>query len=393
MTLPAAQEAQSVQDRYVRQMRVGFDALRFERELEAEYRSALLAEAQRPAYVLNLASAVVWGGFAVFDFIRLDIFSGVPITPDVWMLLIARWLVLVVLVLGLFPSLTRRMPLDVRAFATYLLMGLSAGFTAVLYRLNGLPSVETMQVVIVMSAFVPMGVRFYGSLIASFSIVGFSILIGALVLPPDINAQQSALVAVMLLAVPIAGIGGYLREHAHRHQFLLAALLAHQAQFDSLTNLANRRLFERHANAALAHATRTGEPLTMAVIDIDHFKQFNDLHGHAAGDAALRHVADIIADSARRPMDMAARLGGEEFAILLFGTDLARAQPLLEVLRQRIATLDIAGQNLTISIGAASLGSDGLEGLYRRADRLLYRSKEEGRNRVTVDPQPIPGVL
>jgi len=372
-------------------MQVGFDALRFEPSLEAEYRASLLAEALRPAYVLNLAAALVWAGFAIFDVIRLDLVGRWPLEPDIWVLLGARWLVLVVLVLGLFPRLTRLMPLDVRAFGTYLLIGLSGVLTAALYRLNGLQSIETMQVVIIMSAFVPMGVRFYGSLAASFAIVAFAILLGTLILPPEINAGQMAVVAVMLLAVPIAAVGGYLREHAHRHQFLLAALLAHQAQFDSLTNLANRRLFERHAAAAIAHAARTDEALTLAVIDIDHFKQFNDLNGHAAGDEALRRVAEIIADSARRPMDMAARLGGEEFAVLLFGTDLAKAQPLLETLRQRVGELDVAGRRLTISIGAADLAGDGLDGLYRRADRLLYRSKEEGRNRVTVDRVAIPG--
>jgi diguanylate cyclase (GGDEF)-like protein len=391
LTLPSPFGALASHDRYALQLRNGFEMLRFESKLEAEYRAVLTAESQRPSLIINLAAMLVWGGFAVFDFIRLDVFERWPLPADLWLLLAARWLVLGVLMLGMFPAFNRLIPLGWRALGIYMLLGFSACFTSVIYRLNGLPSIETMQVVIVMSGFLPIGLRFYGSLVASFSIVAFSIILGVLALPPAINAGQMALVAVMLLAVPIAAIGGYLREYAHRRQFLLGALLAHQAQFDALTNLANRRLFERHAGATLAHAARTDEAMTLAVIDIDHFKQFNDLNGHAAGDEALRAVADLIADSARRPMDMAARLGGEEFALLLFGIDLARAQPVLDALRERIAAMDVSGQRLTISIGATGAQNEGLEALYRRADHLLYRSKEEGRNRLSTDLQPIPG--
>ncbi|MGV3576895.1 MAG: diguanylate cyclase [Devosia sp.] len=392
LTLPPF-GALSSHDRYALQMRNGFEMLRFESKLEAEYRAVFTEESRRPTLIINIAVMLVWGGFAIFDFIRLDISGRWPLAPDIWLLLGARWLVLGALILNMVPAFGRLIHLSWRSLITYMLLGFSACLTAVIYRLNGLQSVETMQIVIVMSGFLPIGLRFYGSLFASFSIVFFSIVLGVLALPPEINADQMALVAVMLLAVPIAAIGGYLREYAHRRQFLLAALLAHQAQFDALTNLANRRLFERHANAALAHAARTDEAMTLAVIDIDHFKQFNDLHGHAAGDIALRAVADLIADAARRPMDMAARLGGEEFALLLFGTDLARAESLLDAMRLRIAAMDVGGQRLTISIGASTANSEGLEALYRRADHLLYRSKEEGRNRLSTDLPPIPTAL
>lgn len=377
-------------DRYALQLRNGFEMLRFESKLEAEYRAVLTEEAQRPTLIINAAAMLVWAGFAIFDFIRLDVSERWPLAPDIWLLLGTRWLVLGALILNMVPAFGRLIPLGWRALVIFMMLGFGACLTSVIYRLNGLQSIETMQIVIVMSGFLPIGLRFYGSLFASFSIVVFSVVLGVLALPPAINTEQMALVAVMLLAVPIAAIGGYLREYAHRRQFLLAALLAHQAQFDALTNLANRRLFERHANAALAHAARTDEAMTLAVIDIDHFKQFNDLNGHAAGDLALRAVADLIADSARRPMDMAARLGGEEFALLLFGTDLVRAQPLLETMRERIADLDVGGQRLTISIGATNARNEGLEALYRRADHLLYRSKEAGRNRLSTDLQPIP---
>lgn len=393
ITMPLQFDAPSGPERYLAQLRNGFRSLMFEPGLEAEYRQLVLAESFRPAILINIAALIVWVGFAIFDFVRLDVPSRWPIAPDIWLLLSARWAVLGLLVIYLCPACYRRIPLDWRAFSGYIAIGAAASLTAILYRANGLAAIEMMQIVIVMSAFLPMGLRFYSALLACLCIVALSVLFGLLILPPQLASAHLALVSVMMLAIPLAAVGGYLREHAHRRQFLLAALLSHQAQFDSLTNLANRRLFERHANATIAHAARTDEALTLAVIDIDHFKQFNDLNGHAAGDVALRAVADLIADSARRPMDMAARLGGEEFGLLLFGIDLARAQPVLEALRERVAAMEVAGQRLTISIGAATANNEGLESLYRRADRLLYRSKEEGRNRVSIDLQPIPGAL
>ena len=86
---------------------------------------------------------------------------------------------------------------------------------------------------------------------------------------------------------------------------------------------------------------------------------------------------------------MAARLGGEEFALLLFDTDLSEAEPLLEKMRQRIAALELLGQPLTISIGATCAEDEALDVLYRRADTLLYRSKQDGRNRLSVDTPAI----
>ena len=122
------------------------------------------------------------------------------------------------------------------------------------------------------------------------------------------------------------------------------------------------------------------------MVDIDHFKAFHDRFGHTAGDEALRLVAEVIGDAARRPMDMAARLGGEEFALLLYGTDLDQAGPILETMRRRIGDIVLAADgSVTISIGATTCNDgEDLEGLYARADALLYASKREGRDKLTL---------
>ncbi len=263
----------------------------------------------------------------------------------------------------------------------------AAAFTAVMiYKANDIAAADAAQIVLAMAAFMPMGMRFYQALLASVGMVAITIIATLTWLPSPLWYGQAALLGVIVMGVPVAAVGAYLREYSHRRQFLLTAILEHQAQFDALTDLANRRLFYRHAAAAIAHAGRTGENLTLAVIDIDHFKNFNDRFGHLAGDAALRLVAEVIGDAARRPMDMAARLGGEEFALLLYGTDMLQAQPILDRLRQSISAVRLEQPgSLTVSLGATSLTSEeDLDRVYARADQLLYRSKAEGRNRLTL---------
>ena len=251
-----------------------------------------------------------------------------------------------------------------------------------------LAAIISALVIVVMAPFLPIGLTFYRALAASFVPVIVAAIAGVILFQDGQLRGLPGLIFVLALAIPVGAIGGYMREHAHRKQFLLTAMLARQAQYDPLTDLANRRLFQRHADAVIGHAARHGETLVLAMLDIDHFKHFNDRFGHAAGDRALRQVADAIASVARRPMDMATRLGGEEFALLLQGTDLNQAIPVLEALRAQISALPmpVGAPPLTISIGATSpTGSERLADIYDRADRLLYAAKSSGRDRLSTD--------
>jgi len=160
------------------------------------------------------------------------------------------------------------------------------------------------------------------------------------------------------------------------------AELDRQAHTDALTGLPNRRMFDPLLARALADARRHQRPVSVLMIDADHFKRINDVHGHAAGDEVLRRLTAILSANLRAG-DVVARLGGEEFAALLPETDGADA---LEVARQLIAliasqTSDLHG-GVTVSIGVASSG-DGLVPtgeLLQRADEALYQAKAEGRN-------------
>ena len=170
------------------------------------------------------------------------------------------------------------------------------------------------------------------------------------------------------------------------------------SQQDGLTGLANRRYFDDALQRACHQAARSGQPIGLAMIDVDHFKQYNDFYGHGAGDEALRQVARVLSGFARRSDDVAARYGGEEFVLL--APEVGDFEAMLESLRAQVMALDIAHERsatasiLTISAGGLvarpTSNSDAAE-LLHHADTLLYRSKKEGRNRVLTEIIPAFG--
>ena len=161
---------------------------------------------------------------------------------------------------------------------------------------------------------------------------------------------------------------------------------------DPLTGLHNRRYMESHLKTLVEEAVQRGKALALLITDIDYFKAVNDSHGHGAGDAVLMEFASRVRENIRG-IDLACRLGGEEFVIVMPDTDLAKAYHVAERLRAGIAkrpfALDGAGASLevTASIGVSSLERTGdtPESLLRRADQALYRAKRDGRNRVIAD--------
>jgi diguanylate cyclase (GGDEF)-like protein len=162
---------------------------------------------------------------------------------------------------------------------------------------------------------------------------------------------------------------------------------------DSLTGLGNRRRFDMALQAECRHSARYRTPLTLVMIDVDHFKRYNDLYGHPAGDECLRQVGAAVKSARGRACDVATRYGGEEIAVLLPQTEAAGAYAAAERLRVAIETLGIAhagnpAGHVTVSIGVASFvpsdDPDAPAGLVRAADRALYEAKAAGRNRVSL---------
>ena len=162
---------------------------------------------------------------------------------------------------------------------------------------------------------------------------------------------------------------------------------------DPLTGLPNRRHFDEVKEIEFRRARRAGVALSVLLCDVDYFKRYNDTYGHALGDECLRGVARALQAAMRRAGDLVARIGGEEFAVLLPATDTATALALADRLRESVAALGLphAGSDIaphvTLSIGVATLeagGADSFDGLLQRADRALYRAKSRGRDRVAA---------
>ena len=172
------------------------------------------------------------------------------------------------------------------------------------------------------------------------------------------------------------------------------AQLAHFAAHDPLTGLANRRRFDEAIEREWRRAKRTGSTLALLMIDADRFKRLNDTFGHMRGDEVLKAIAGLIDGSIRRPGDMAARFGGEEFVAILPDTDAAGAATIAERIRRNVelrAGEDAGPSTVTVSIGVSAMRpADGASAsdLVASADLALYRAKAAGRNRIAVETLP-----
>ena len=188
-----------------------------------------------------------------------------------------------------------------------------------------------------------------------------------------------------------------LRSHAEYQQRLdldqelrrQRDLYSRQSRIDPLTELANRRQFADVLAKAAVEAQRSGEPLALLLLDIDHFKQINDSHGHAVGDACLMAIAGRLHTIFNGTGELAARVGGEEFGVVLEGHDLASALQRAEKFRASLVEHPIAVNGLTLdmttSIGVAEFDPEqhhDVDALYHAADSAVYRAKAAGRNRV-----------
>jgi diguanylate cyclase (GGDEF)-like protein len=198
---------------------------------------------------------------------------------------------------------------------------------------------------------------------------GDSVGVLAVLLRDRITAAHAEVLGLVGLLAAEAGLA-INRDHLRRR-------LEEQARSDDLTGLANRRAWRERLAVEIARAERNRGPLCLAVIDLDHFKAYNDTHGHHAGDVALRDTARAW-EVQTREVDLLARLGGEEFVLLLPDTPLEEA----EQITQRL--LDNLTHGLTASAGLAQWHGEEPDSFYRRADEALYAAKAGGRNHCRV---------
>ena len=219
------------------------------------------------------------------------------------------------------------------------------------------------------------------------------------------DAQQETrgleLGAVDFIAKPVNPAVVRARVKTHLTLKSQSDLLRQLVFMDGLTGVANRRCFDERLDTEWRRAVRRDAPLALLMLDVDHFKRYNDCYGHQAGDDCLRRVASVIRHSSARAGDLVARYGGEEFACILPDTDLPGALLVAAGIEHRVRDLQIAHTDsdtakvVTFSVGASArlLGADGdPAGLLALADAQLYRAKHSGRGRAcgaTLPPSPV----
>jgi diguanylate cyclase (GGDEF)-like protein len=199
----------------------------------------------------------------------------------------------------------------------------------------------------------------------------------------------------LLLIVAAAGcaIAARQLEKWSRKSFLESHLLTTQAHYDALTGLKNRRVFDEHLSRVWQQAVDDRRTIAILLIDVDHFKAFNDSYGHQAGDRALKGIARTLRSLVSRPLDLLARYGGEEFVVILFDVNARGAEALANRMRGAVSERAIsnrtpkAGTAVTISIGVAVVQPSRdrqPDGALQLADQALYEAKVRGRNRVEL---------
>lgn len=208
-----------------------------------------------------------------------------------------------------------------------------------------------------------------------------------------IEASVFELGAADFISKPVNPAVVCARVATHLRMRRMTVELERLARFDALTGVANRRVFDERLEGECARAVRHGHPLSLLMIDVDHFKRFNDHHGHPAGDACLREVAAMLACGAQRPDDLLARYGGEEFTLLLPQTGAAGAAAVARRVLAAMAKRALPHGNsptaahVTLSVGVAVLDDWHVDGrqpeppqaLLAAADRALYAAKAAGR--------------
>lgn len=317
-------------------------------------------------------------------------------TPDRW---IQLWLGYSLGVMLLFSLLIRsgwsqrlRDPSMTRA---QMLLALAAGASA--YPMAGELRMLVLPMMMLILAFGMFGLR--GRVVAGMAWAGLAMLAAAMVFAHwvwprrFVPAQELATAAMALAAFSamavLTGRLSRIRERLTQQREQLNAALAHNAELasrDMLTGLHNRRHGEQQLRLALQRQRRTGAPLALAMIDLDHFKSINDRHGHAVGDAVLQAFARA-AEPVLRGTDLLVRWGGEEFMLLLEGADARAAAVALQRLRDAVQACSVPAAGLRVAFRfsaglAQAQPGEGAETLLQRADRALYAAKQQGRDRV-----------
>jgi diguanylate cyclase (GGDEF)-like protein len=386
---PGAQPSAGVppQSAHALQLQRGFPRLKFAAPLEAEFREVHLAETL-PQVRRNLWLAIVF-------VVAFSALTHLVLREPVNRLLDLIRFALFTPILGIglavvYSPLYRRFyPLVCQLGAPA--FGIGVTVLAVIAASHGVSLIATVVLVSIYIFFM-LGMTFYSALGSSLLVfISYFISAAAVGLPASVQVIDGG---VLIFTNVIGAMVCYTLERATRTNFLEERLLIEAASRDGLTGIHNRRLFDEHVDRIWPQATRDHASLGLLLIDIDHFKAYNDYYGHQAGDECLRQVAWCLSRCSRRPLDITARYGGEEFAIVLYDANRGHVEEACRRIQTEIETLAIVhaaspatARRLTVSIGAACIvPKPGRThyGFIQLADEALYDAKERGRNCVVI---------
>ncbi len=275
------------------------------------------------------------------------------------------------------------------AATAVIVTGMSVMAISGLAAADGQPQFQMGDVLIVVYATLFLGLLSRAVMIVALALMLMFVGIGLYL---GVSADHLIFASCVIFAATLMSVSSALRmERLLRANFIENRLLNDIAERDGLTGLYNRRMFDTLTNRLWMQAQRNQDAVQVVLVDIDHFKAYNDLYGHQAGDNCIRRVASIIARATKRPLDFCARYGGEEFALVLYAPSGTDPSALPERIRRETMALDIPHAHaetagvLTVSIGSATAQPGtkrSLAGLIQTADEALYRAKQLGRNRV-----------
>lgn len=371
---------------YADQLSLGFRWLRFSRVLEREYRAHMLEDSFELKRIALSVATLIWLTLALLDMALVG-------QPHLGWVLAVRGAVLVILLVCAALILQRRHPHLLLPLSMVCILALGIGAAVIVGIAHDAdPSYPYEGLLLVsMAAYFLVGLRLSEALACSLVVLLAYVLAEWLAGLPASRLINNVL--FLAFGNLTGAVGCYLLEYKSREHFLVSRLMRLLADHDSLTGLHNRRSFNRQFERLWRQAQRNDQAIALLLCDIDHFKAYNDCYGHQAGDRALQRVGAMIEQAARRPLDMGVRLGGEEFAVLLFDIAPEEAMRLADALRETLERAGIPHRGcdgagvLTMSVGVACLtpGTQGeLSQLYEQADRALYEAKAFGRNRVAT---------
>jgi diguanylate cyclase (GGDEF)-like protein len=370
---------------HARELRRGLDQLRFAPPLEADYLRRQL-DAGRPR--LRCFTLLAFATALIFAALALGRDGGWSAIVAVHVLLVVP-ITIVLLVLVWTPLIARAYLPAARVLAPTI--GALSALLASESIGGGAHEDLAIPPLVVIAIFMFMGLQFRTALTTGVvSLVAFTVAGLVFALPDEVFVKGVILLSATALVAALIGRDVELHQ---RQRFLEEAIIAELVERDSLTGLRNRRAFDTHLHRVWQQCVREGRLLGLLFIDIDYFKRYNDEYGHQAGDAALHQVGQAAQACARRPLDLAARFGGEEFCVVLYGAAPADVASVAEQLRHTVERLGIehrasaCSDVVTVSIGVAIVQprtGQAPQGALQLADDALYRAKGAGRNRCQV---------